>query len=363
MCAKNMKARLILEDGSLFKGISRGAKGEAFGEVVFNTSMTGYQEIITDPASCGHILTMTFPLMGNYGINEEDFASRSPFLRGFVAREICTAPSNWRAVKTLGDYLQEQNIVAMEGVDTRALARLIREKGSLQGVITTADTPENILLEKTRKAPLLSDLDLVSAVTTPEIYRYDRSGPHLVVLDLGLQLSLPRLLNQRGYRLTVIPAGFNIQEIAGLEPDGLVLAGGPGDPRQAGTAIKVVQELAGKIPVLGLGLGHLVTALALGGKTYKLKFGHRGSNHPVRDLQTGRVQITAQNHGYAVAEKSLPAGLTITHRHLHDETVEGFADQKLKIITLQHAPEDFAETAAPEHPFNLFGKYLPVPAL
>jgi carbamoyl-phosphate synthase small subunit len=196
MCA-NMEARLVLEDGSLFKGTSRGAGGEAWGEVVFNTSMIGYQEIITDPASCGHILTMTFPLVGNYGINEEDFASRSPFLRGFVAREICPAPNNWRAVKTLGDYLQEQNIIAMDGVDTRALARLIREKGSLRGIITTADTPAKILLKKIRKAPLLSNLDLVSVVTTPRICRYDHSGPHLVILDLGLQLSLPHLLYQR----------------------------------------------------------------------------------------------------------------------------------------------------------------------
>ena len=362
MCA-TLKAKLVLEDGSLFKGISRGAAGEALGEIVFNTSMTGYQEIITDPASCGHILTMTFPLMGNYGINEEDFASRSPFLRGFIAREICPTPSNWRTVKSLGDYLQEQNIIAMDGVDTRALARLIREKGSLRGIITTADTPENILLEKTRKAPLLSDLDLVSAVTTPKVYSYDHSGPHLVVLDLGLQLKLLHLLHQGGYRLTVVPAGFPIQDIVGLKPDGLVLAGGPGDPRQAGAAIKVVQELAGKIPLLGLGLGHLVTALALGGQTYKLKFGHRGSNHPVRNLQTGHIQITTQNHGYAVAEKNLPADLTITHRHLHDETVEGFASQKLKVTTVQHTPGDLTEITAPEHPFNLFRKYLPVPAL
>jgi carbamoyl-phosphate synthase small subunit len=359
----NMEAKLVLEDGSLFQGSSRGAKGEALGEVIFNTSMTGYQEIITDPSSCGHILTMTFPLMGNYGINKEDFESRSPFLRGFVAREICPAPSNWRSVKTLGDYLQEQNIIAMDDVDTRALARLIREKGSMRGIITTEDTPYNLLLEKVRKSPPLSALDLVSEVTAPEIYTWENSGPHLVILDLGLKLSLARLLLSNGCRITVVPATLHTREIMELKPDGLVLSGGPGDPRQAGEAIKVARELAGRIPLLGLSLGHLVIALALGGKTYKLKFGHRGTNHPVKDLHTNHVYITSQNHGYAVEEKSLPAGLTVTHRHLHDGTVEGFEDKKLKITTYQYSPEDYSEIADPQHPFNLFWKYLQVPAL
>lgn len=360
---KFAEAKLVLADGSLFTGRSRGADGEAWGEVVFNTSMTGYQEIITDPSCCGHILTMTFPLIGNYGINKEDFESRSPFLRGFIAREICTAPSNWRSVQTLQDYLQEQNIVAMDGVDTRALARLIREKGSMQGVLTTADTPYPLLLEKVKKSPPLSALDLVTAVTTPERYTWSHSGPHLIILDLGLRLSLARLLHTKGCRITVVPATMHTLEIMQLKPDGLVLAGGPGDPRKAGAAINVVQELAGKIPLLGLGLGHQVIALSLGGKTYKLKFGHRGANHPVKDLFTDKVYITSQNHGFTVEEESLPAGLTVTHRHLHDGTVEGLQDKNLKIITCQYYPGDFPGTADPQHPFNLFWKYLQIPAL
>ena len=362
----NTEARLVLEDGSLFKGRSRGAGGETWGEVVFNTSMTGYQEIITDPSCCGHILTMTFPLMGNYGINKEDFESRSPFLRGFIAREICPAPSNWRSVQTLQDYLQEQNIVAMDGVDTRALARLIREKGSMRGVLTTADTPYPFLLEKVRKSPPLSALDLITEVTTPEIYTLGNSvnsGPRLIILDLGLKLSLTRLLHAKGCHITVVPATMHTPEIMKLKPDGLVLSNGPGDPRKAGAAIKVVQELAGKIPLLGLGLGHQVIALALGGKTYKLKFGHRGANHPVKDLFTQKVYITSQNHGFAVEEEGLPAGLTVTHRHLHDSTVEGLQDKNLKIISCQYFPGDFPGTADPQHPFNLFWKYLQIPAL
>ncbi len=366
----NAEARLILEDGSLFKGRSRGVNGEAQGEVVFNTSMTGYQEIITDPSCCGHILTMTFPLMGSYGINKEDFESRSPFLRGFIAREICSSPSNWRAGQSLPDYLLEQNIIAMDSVDTRALVRLIREKGSLRGILTTAGTSYPLLLEKVRQSPAISTRDLVAAVSTPEIYtlgngpgndpnqehengsRNDnnawsestgwsgRRGPHLAILDLGLKFSLLRLLQARGCRITVVPAAMPATDIMQLKPAGLVLAGGPGDPRQAKTAIETVQKLAGKIPLWGLGLGHQVIALALGGKTYKLKFGHRGDNHPVRDLRTQKISITSQNHGFAVEEASLPPGLTVTHRHLHDDTVEGLQDKKLKIITCQYAPGD-----------------------
>jgi len=388
-----LKARLVLEDGSLFEGRSRGAGGEVCGEVVFNTGMTGYQEIITDPSSCGHILTMTFPLMGSYGINKEDFESKSPFLRGFIAREICSSPGNWRSVQTLPGYLQKQGIVAMDGVDTRALVRLIREKGSMRGVLTTVDTPYSLLLEKVRRSPSLSAQDLVAAVTTPEIHTLKNDepggysgknrgkngnwekcrdentgnvnknggstgGPNLVILDLGLKLSLLSALQAAGCRITVAPAATTASEIAALKPDGVVLAGGPGDPRMAGSAIEVVRELAGRIPLLGFGLGHQVIALALGGKTYKLKFGHRGANHPVKDLLTQRVYITSQNHGFAVEEEGLPAGLAVTHRHLHDDTVEGLQDEKLKIITRQYCPGDFPGITEQRHPFNLFWGYM-----
>lgn len=409
-----LEAQLVLEDGTLFEGRSRGAAGEVWGEVVFNTGMTGYQEIITDPSSCGHILTMSFPLMGGYGINKEDFESKSPYIRGFIAREICSSPGNWRSVQTLPGYLQEQGIVAMDGVDTRALVRLIREKGSMRGVLTTAGTPYPLLLEKARQSPSLSAQDLVAAVTTPETYipgndlhggygnksggdsrgknwnwkknqngsvknvsarnrdgyagdendgnvnirGGSAGGPNLVILDLGLKFSLMHALQSEGCHITVVPAATPALEIAKLKPDGIVLAGGPGDPRMAGAAIKAVQEIAGRTPLLGFGLGHQVIALALGGKTYKLKFGHRGANHPVKNLLTQRVYITSQNHGFAVKEEGLPAGLAVTHRHLHDDTVEGLQDEKLKIVTRQYCPGDFPGTTEPQHPFNLFWEYV-----
>ncbi len=360
-----MQGRLVLEDGTTFPGISRGAEGEAWGEVVFNTSMTGYQEILTDPSYCGQILAMTFPLIGNYGINPEDFESRCPFLRGFIAREFCLAPSNWRSIMGVTDYLKENNIVALDNIDTRALTRHIRKKGSMRGVITSGDTPREVLLEKFQKAPHISEIDYIAEVTTPEIYTLENSGPHIVILDLGLRLSIARTLHNMGCNITVVPASLNAQEIMKLKPDGLVLSSGPGDPQMAKNAINTVQELAGKLPLLGIGLGHQVIALALGGKTYKLKFGHRGANHPVKDLFRDKVYITSQNHGFAVDEKSLPAGLSVTRRNLNDGTVEGLMHENLRIITIQYhpeaypgSPEIFPAPTDSNHSFDRFLKLL-----
>ncbi|MGI6327621.1 MAG: glutamine-hydrolyzing carbamoyl-phosphate synthase small subunit [Dethiobacteria bacterium] len=353
-----MQGRLVLEDGTTFPGVSRGAGGEAWGEVIFNTSITGYQEIITDPSYCGQILVMTFPLIGNYGINYEDLESRRPFLRGFIAREFCLTPSNWRSVMSVTDYLKENNIVALDNIDTRALTRHIREKGSMRGVITTKDTPREVLLDKLQKAPHISEIDFIAEVTTPEIYSLENSGLHIVIMDLGRRLSIARSLHNTGCRITVVPASLNAQDIMELKPDGLVLSGGPGDPRMAKNAIKTVEELAGKLPLLGIGLGHQVIALALGGKTYKLKFGHRGANHPVKDLLRDKVYITSQNHGFAVDEESLPAGVSVIQRNLNDGTIEGLMEKKLKIIATQYHPEAFPGPTDSHHLFELFLELL-----
>jgi carbamoyl-phosphate synthase small subunit len=355
-----MEARLVLEDGSLFKGSSRGARGEAWGEVVFNTSMTGYQEILTDPSYCGHILTMTFPLIGNYGINREDFESRRPFLRGFIAREFCQAPNNWRSVMTVEEYLKENNIIAMDDIDTRAITRRLREKGSMRGVITTEDTPFEMLLEKVRNIPGISEMDFIPEVTAPEMYTWENDGPQIVIMDLGLKLSIGRSLHNTGCRVTVVPASFTARDIMELKPAGVVLSNGPGDPQMAKGAIKAVQELAGQVPLLGICLGHQIIALALGGKTYKLKFGHRGANHPVKDLFRDKVYITSQNHGFTVDDDSLPKGLHVAQRNLNDGTVEGLQEEKLKIVSVQYHPEAFPGPMDSHYLFDLFLEYMKV---
>lgn len=352
-----MEARLVLQDGTLFKGSSRGAAGEAWGEVVFDTSMTGYQEILTDPSYCGHILTMTFPLIGNYGINGDDFESRRPFLRGLIAREFCRTPSNWRSIMTLEAYLKENGIIAMDDLDTRALTKHLRENGSMPGVITTADTPRAELLARLKNSPAGGAPDLAPEVTTPEMYTWENDGAHLVILDLGLKLSLGRLLHNTGCRVTVAPASFTAGDIMQLAPAGVVLSNGPGDPRRAEAAIQVARELAGKAPLLGIGLGHQVIALAQGAQTSKLKFGHRGANHPVKDLRTGRVFITTQNHGFVVEADSLPAGLQITQQNLNDGTIEGLREDNLKIITVQYHPAEFSSQANEHGMLALFLDY------
>jgi len=354
-----MEAILALEDGRIFRGQSFGAKGERYGEVVFNTSMTGYQEIITDPSYKGQIVTMTYPLIGNYGINSEDVESHRPFLEGFVVKECSKRASNWRAEKTLEEYLKENNILGIEGIDTRALTLHIRKAGAMKAVLSTVDLDEKSLVKKARNSAGLIGIDLVKEVTCSR--RYIWSGIQntkykVVVLDCGVKYNILRKLMEHGCAVTVVPAKTSAEEILKLKPDGVLLSNGPGDPIAVGYVIKTTKELIGKIPIFGICLGHQMLGLALGGRTYKLKFGHHGANHPVKDLKTGKVSITVQNHGFCIDIDSLPKReIEITHINLNDQTLEGMRHRKLPIFSVQFHPE---ASAGPHDAAYLFGEFM-----
>ncbi|MDN5363014.1 MAG: carbamoyl-phosphate synthase small subunit [Eubacteriales bacterium] len=334
-----MRAKLALEDGTIFEGIAFGAKGERAGEVVFNTGMTGYQEILTDPSYCGQIVTMTYPLIGNYGINDDDFESRRPFVRGFVVREFCQEPSNWRARRTIAEYLEENGIVGIAGIDTRALTRRIRIHGAMRGIITTEDLSPQELMEKVQAVPDISSQDLVVEVTIKESYRLEGGRFRVVLMDFGAKLNIARELHRRGCDVTVVPAHTRAEEILAMDPDGIMLSNGPGDPQQVPYAVETVRRLIGKKPIFGICLGHQIIGIALGAATYKLKFGHRGSNHPVKDYLTGKVYITSQNHGFVVDDRTLPDDVIVTHRNLNDGSVEGLMHRELPLFSVQYHPE------------------------
>ncbi|MBP2637603.1 MAG: carA 2 [Firmicutes bacterium] len=329
-----MNGKLILEDGSVFQGmLASGTK--AVGEVVFNTGMTGYQEVLTDPSYCGQIVTMTYPLIGNYGVAELFEQARQSFVRGFVISELCGQPSSWQAENSLVSYLKERNIPCIYGVDTRAITRKIRSHGTMKGIIVPADTSEVEIAELLNTPPFL---EVVNEVTTPEIYRIPGEGPHVAVMDFGIKRNILNSMAKAGCNITVLPAHTPAEEILALNPDGIFLSNGPGDPKDA--PVETVRQLIGKKPIFGICLGHQLLALALGGDTYKLKFGHRGSNHPVKDLITGRVYITSQNHGYAIDEASLAKiDVTITHRAVNDNTIEGIRHNSLPVFSVQYHPE------------------------
>ncbi len=346
-----MKAHLVLEDGSVFEGESLGATGRTTGELVFTTSMTGYQEILTDPSFAGQIVLMTYPLIGNYGVNSEDDESRQAQAAGFVVREACDTPSNWRARQAIHDYLAARGVVAISGVDTRAVTLRVRYHGVMMATITTDETPEEALY-RLQTAPRYDEEDFVYRVTTSQPYKWGRNGlepldapddgyrKRVVILDCGVKWNIPRRLASLGMRSIVLPATTSADEILAYQPDGVMLSPGPGDPARLQPVVDTVRQLLGKVPVAGICLGNQLVCLALGARTYKLKFGHRGGNHPVKNLLTGRVDITSQNHGYAVDLESLEGtGLELTHINLNDHTVEGVRHRDLKVITLQYHPE------------------------
>ncbi len=305
-----MEALLALEDGKVFRGLSFGAPGERAGEIVFNTSMTGYQEILTDPSYKGQIVTMTYPLMGNCGVNEEDLESSNPKAEGFVVKEASRITSNWRSLKGLGEYLKEYNIPGIEGVDTRALTKHIRTAGAMKAVISTECLDEATLVKKAQDSPGLIGRDLVKEVTCQSPYQWNRGVEgnsifKVVAIDCGIKTSILRMLGAAGCEVTVVPALTRAEEIIALNADGILLSNGPGDPAGVPYVVETVRGLLGKLPIFGICLGHQILGLAFGGKTYKLKFGHRGGNQPVKDLATGKVNITSQNHGFCVDMESL----------------------------------------------------------
>jgi carbamoyl-phosphate synthase small subunit len=335
-----VKALLALEDGRVFWGYAFGALGEVSGEVVFNTSMTGYQEILTDPSYKGQIVTMTYPLIGNYGVNSEDVESAKPQVEGFVVREKSSLYSNWRAEESLEEYLKRHGIMGLERIDTRALTRHIRERGAMRGVMSCLDLDPASLVEKARSIPEMAGQDLVQKVTTQKPYVWSEDGVYTIaVLDCGVKFGILRQLARRRCRVIVYPAFTQAEDVLREKPDGVLLSNGPGDPAALPYVVEFARRVIGKVPVFGICLGHQVIAQALGAKTFKLKFGHHGGNHPVKDLRTGQVAITTQNHGFSVDVDTLPGNVEVTHVNLNDFTLEGIAHRELPLFSVQFHPE------------------------
>jgi carbamoyl-phosphate synthase small subunit len=357
-----MKALLALEDGRTFSCRSFTGPGEAAGEVVFNTGMSGYQEVLTDPSYRGQMVTMTYPLIGNYGVNPEDVESDRIQVAAFLTREYQAHPSNWRAERSLADYLKSQHVMGVDDLDTRALTRHIRNAGAMRAVVSTTDLDPGALVAKARGIPSMVGLDLARVVTSQAIYRWEEGRseplkasetvldqrlwrhrgrrPSVVAFDFGIKFNILRCLETRGCEILVVPAQTGAETVRALEPDGIFLSNGPGDPEPVVYAVETIRELLGYRPIFGICLGHQLLGLALGGRTYKLKFGHRGINQPVKNLVTGRVEITSQNHGFAVDLDSLDrSAVEVTHINLNDNTLEGFCRQDLGLLAIQYHPE------------------------
>ena len=349
------KAYLTLEDGSIYEGYSFGSNEYVEGEVVFNTGITGYQEVLTDPSYSGQIVVMTYPQIGNYGTIKEDNESNKVQVRGFVVREYCDIPSNFRSTGTLSDYLCEYQIAGIEGVDTRAITRKLRNYGTMKGFITTTRLPDKKMVDLAKNSEDISKIDLVMEVTTQEEYVFDGKGLHVGIMDYGIKLNMARLFNKMGHKVTVIPAGRDSEFVKSKKLDLLFLSNGPGDPKMATYAIQLVKDMAGKIPIAGICLGHQIIGLGLGADTYKLKFGHRGGNHPVKNILTNKVTITTQNHGYSIIDNALPKGVEVTHINLNDNTIEGIMDAKRRIQCVQYHPE---ACPGPEDSFGLFDEFI-----
>lgn len=351
MKSKCPGAWLALEDGTIFKGASFGAPGESVGEVVFNTAMCGYQEILTDPSYHRQIVTMTYPQIGNYGINDTDRESERIQVAGFVVREACRHPSNFTSSMSIEQYLRKNGIVAVEGIDTRALTRHIRARGAMKAAIYSEESSTGDPVEKARIWQGFDGYDAVSRVTCGKAYWWDSAGvsdgpagqrdrPRVVAMDFGIKYNILRLLHSQGFDVTVVPADTPAETVLSYKPDGLFLSNGPGDPAAVGYAVDTIRALVGKLPIFGICLGHQLLCLALGGTSYKLKFGHRGANHPVKDLRSDRIEITSQNHGYCIDIDSLAGkGIEMTHLNLNDHTCEGIVCEKDRVMSVQYHPE------------------------
>lgn len=367
-------AKLALEDGTVFTGVGFGAEGTSEGEVVFNTSMTGYQEILTDPSYRGQIVTMTYPEIGNYGVNEEDRESGSPQLAGFVVRNLSRVASNFRSSEKLENYLARHGIIGISGVDTRALVRRIRDRGALKGVLSTEILDDQQLVDRAIASQGLVGRDLVREVLPKQPVHWDHhlsqwwntsndgaafsnpdgSAPHVVALDFGMKWNIARHLFSQQCRVTVLPGTVSAEEVLACQPDGVFLSNGPGDPEPLTYAIETIQNLLGVVPIFGICLGHQLLCLACGARTYKLKFGHRGANQPVLELDTERVEITSQNHGFAVSDQNFPGCLQITHRNLNDQTIAGVRHREFPAFSVQYHPE---ASAGPHDSQYLFARF------
>jgi carbamoyl-phosphate synthase small subunit len=366
-------AKLALEDGTVYTGRHFGATGESFGEVVFNTSMTGYQEVLTDPSYRGQIVAMTYPLIGNYGVNAEDTESSKPHVEGFIVRELSRVPSNFRSNGSLDDYLAKNNIIGLEGIDTRALVRRLRVRGTMTGVLSSTTLDDAELVHKARSSPNIIGRDLVREVVPERAFTWEEgfisqfasqglparpAKHHVVALDFGMKWNILRCLVQVGCKVTVVPGTAKADDVLAHRPDGIFLSNGPGDPAALGYAAATIRDLAGKKPIFGICLGHQLMGLALGAETFKLKFGHRGVNQPVLNQRTSKVEITTQNHGFAVKIDNLPRDLEPTHINLNDGTLEGMRHKKLPMFSVQYHPEASAGPHDSAYLFEEFQKLM-----
>lgn len=364
-----MKAWLALEDGLVFEGEGFGAEGEIYGEVVFNTSLTGYQEILTDPSYKGQIVTLTYPHIGNYGITARDEEAGHPWAEGLIIRELSPVVSNYRSEESLHDYMKRHNKIGIQEIDTRRLVKHLRDNGAKKGILSTADGDHKRLVKKAQESPSIVGVDMVKEVSCKKPYDFSEGLEHgfewgnasknkkiykVVAVDCGIKKNILRKLNQHGFQVRVVPASTSAKEILDMNPDGVFLSNGPGDPEAVTYVVENVKQLIGKKPIFGICLGHQMLGLALGGTTSKLKFGHRGGNHPVMDLKTNKIEITSQNHGFAVDPQSLPKDVEVTHVNLNDQCCEGLAHKKYPVFSVQYHPEN---APGPHDSDYLFGRF------